>query len=319
MKNSVACLLVAFVSTLWVIAASSAEPETLLRYLPRPSELGGWQMEGVPGKAEGEELFQLIKEKADIYLRAGFKRAILASYQNGAGKRLDLKLFEMVSPESARAVYKQKTGGRGERVSFGNEALLEGHDLSFWKANFQVTVNGYDSGKETVEGLLKIGEVVDKKIGGWDYAVRVDAILDFLDNEDRMITSIAVEIADRAETHARGLMGRYLTDNNQGMLFVFPRPEPRWFWMRNTPTSLDIIFVGEDRKVMNVAKETVPMCDTGYRSSGPARYVVEVKAGFADRYGIRKGTGIRWRYLKYDPVGFQEGAAACGTGKLVRG
>ena len=297
-----------FLAAVWAVRSSSAEPDKLLQYLPQPSELGEWQMEGSPEKAEGEELLELIKKGADVYLRAGFKGTILASYRNGAGKRIDLKVFEMVSPESARAVYKQKAGERGERVSFGNEALFQEYDLHFWKANCQVTLTGYDSETDTAEGLLRIAGLVEKNIRGWEYAVRIDAILDFFDNKGRVITSIAVEIADTPETHARGLMGRYLTDNNQGMLFVFPRPKPRSFWMRNTPTSLDIIFIGEDRRVMNVAKETRPMSDKGYPSLGPARYVVEVKAGFADRYGIRKGTGIRWRYLKSDRVGFQEGA-----------
>jgi hypothetical protein len=295
MKKFGICFSVIFMTALWVIGPFAAEPETLFKYLPQPSELEGWQTEGAPKKAEGGSLSELIPERADIYLREGFKRAVMASYRNGAGKCIDLEIFEMASPESARAVYEQKNHEKGERVSFGNAAVLQEDHLHFWKGNFQVTLRGDDSETETVEGLLAIARFVAEKIGRWDYAVRTDAILDFLDPEGRLITSIAVEIAATPETHARGLMGRYLTDDNQGMLFVFPRPEPRSFWMRNTPTSLDILFINEDRKVLNVAKATRPMSDERYRSLGPARYVVEVQAGFADRYGIRKGTGIRWR------------------------
>jgi hypothetical protein len=286
---------VASLTTLWVMAAFSAQSESPIQYLPQPSELEAWCIEGQPKEFEGEALHERGKGDADAYLRAGFKGAAAASYRNGAGKRVDLEVFEMVSPVSARAVYKQKAGGGGEAVSFGDEALLQKGRLQFRKANFHVVLTGQDSEKDTVEGLLAIARIVEKKIGAWEYAVRIDAILDFLDRKDRVITSIVVEIADRPETHARGLMGRYLTDNNQGMLFVFPGPEFRSFWMRNTPTSLDIMFIGQDRKVINVAKGTRPMSDTRYRSLEPARYVVEVKAGFADRYGIRKGTAIRWR------------------------
>ena len=295
MKKFGICLFMVFLTTLWVVATFSAEPEARIQYLPQPSELESWHMEGKAKEVKGEALYELIKDGAGAYLRAGFKGAVAASYKNRAGHQIDLEIFEMVSPESARAVYNEKTGERGERGSFGNEALLQEHHLDFWKANFQVTVAGHDSGADTLEGLLKVAGIVEKKIGEWEYAVRIDAILDFLGYKDRVITSIVVEIADRRDTHARGLMGRYLTDNNQGMLFVFQRPESRSFWMRNTPSSLDIIFIGEDRKVVNIAKETKPMSDRGYRSLGPARYVVEVKAGFADRYGIRKGTTIRWR------------------------
>lgn len=295
MKKPRVSLMLVFLITAWPVGPLSAEPEEWTHYLPQPFELQGWQMEGVPQEAEGEGLFELIKGRAEIYLRAGFKRAIIATYRNQAGKSINLEIFEMVSPESARSVYSQKTGESGEEVSLGNGALLQSYDLNFWKANFQVTLSGHDSGEETVEGLLTIAGLVEGRIGTWDYAVRIDGILDFLGSDNKVITSIAVEIADTPETHARGLMGRYLSDNNQGMLFVFPGAEPRSFWMRNTPTSLDMIFVGEDRRVINIARETTAMSENSYRSLGPARFVVEVKAGFADRYGIQKGTSIRWR------------------------
>lgn len=295
MKKPRLFLMMSLLITAWSAGPLPAEPEGLTHYLPQPSELKGWRIEGVPQKAEGEGLFEVIRSGAEVYLGAGFKRAIIATYRNRVGKIINLEIFEMVSPESARSVYSQKTGERGEEVSLGNGALLQSHDLNFWKANFHVTLSWCDSGEETVEDLLKMAGLVEEKIGTWDYAVRIDEILDFLGSDNRVITSIAVEIADTPETHARGLMGRYLTDNNQGMLFVFTGAEPRSFWMRNTPTSLDIIFVGEDRRVINIAKETTPMSDKSYRSLGPARFVVEVKAGFADRYGIQKGTSIRWR------------------------
>jgi uncharacterized membrane protein (UPF0127 family) len=40
------------------------------------------------------------------------------------------------------------------------------------------------------------------------------------------------------------------------------------------------------------------MSDQTYASSGPARYVVEAKAGFGERFGIRRGDAMRWRRLK---------------------
>jgi uncharacterized membrane protein (UPF0127 family) len=67
--------------------------------------------------------------------------------------------------------------------------------------------------------------------------------------------------------------------------------------MRNTPGSLDMIFVDADRNVLNVASHTTPMSDQLYSSAGPAKFVVEAKAGFADRFGIRPGYSIRWKRL----------------------
>jgi uncharacterized membrane protein (UPF0127 family) len=68
--------------------------------------------------------------------------------------------------------------------------------------------------------------------------------------------------------------------------------------MRNTPSSLDMIFVDAGGTVLNTAAYTTPMSDQLYSSVGPAKYVVEAKAGFADRFGIRPGYAMRWKRLR---------------------
>lgn len=80
---------------------------------------------------------------------------------------------------------------------------------------------------------------------------------------------------------------------NWGMLFIFQKPDIRVFWMRNTILSLDMIFVSEKGTVISIAKNTKPMTDDLYRSEKPAKYVVEVKAGFCDIFGIKPGTKIK--------------------------
>ena len=91
----------------------------------------------------------------------------------------------------------------------------------------------------------------------------------------------------------RGL-GDYMT----GMLFLFETAQPQTFWMRNTPSSLDMMFIDAGGKVINTAAYTTPMSDQLYSSAGPAKYVVEAKAGFADRFGIRQGYTMRWKRLR---------------------
>lgn len=132
---------------------------------------------------------------------------------------------------------------------------------------------------------------------GMDASVRRDGRFSFLQVDDSVIISIDIEIADTYKARKKGLMSRELSDFSSGMLFVFQDVKPRDFWMHNTPVSLDIIFIGEDFRIVNIARETMPMSDWLYSSKGPAKYVVEVKAGFAERYGIKEGTKIRWEKL----------------------
>jgi len=127
--------------------------------------------------------------------------------------------------------------------------------------------------------------------------IRTDGVVEILKPDGSVAATLAVEIAETPEARARGLMGRVLADFMAGMLFIFESAQPQTFWMRNTPSSLDMIFVDAGGRVLNVAAHTTPLSDQLYSSAGPAKYVVEAKAGFADRFGIRPGYSIRWRRL----------------------
>jgi len=129
-------------------------------------------------------------------------------------------------------------------------------------------------------------------------AIRLDGVAEFLRPDGSVAASLAVEIAETPETRSQGLMRRVLGDYMTGMLFLFETAQPQTFWMRNTPTSLDIIFIDERSQVLNIAPHTTPMSDQLYASAGPAKFVVETKAGFAERFGIRPGHSMRWKRLR---------------------
>lgn len=104
--------------------------------------------------------------------------------------------------------------------------------------------------------------------------------------------SVRVEIAHTRQELSRGLMWRTELDADAGMLFVFADAAPRTFWMKNTPLPLDILFLDARGTVLNVAAETTPYSEAPIRSSGPARYVLEVNAGYAAKHGIGPGVVV---------------------------
>ena len=112
-----------------------------------------------------------------------------------------------------------------------------------------------------------------KSVAGGAAGIRADGSLDFINAEGRVLVSIIIEIADTPQARATGLMGRVGLDDSAGMLFVHDEDGPKNFWMRNTPTPLDIIFVSANGRVIRIAANTKPMSDTVYSSNGPARYV----------------------------------------------
>jgi uncharacterized membrane protein (UPF0127 family) len=100
---------------------------------------------------------------------------------------------------------------------------------------------------------------------------------------------VRVEIANDDESRTRGLMFRRDLPQDRGMVFVFPTTEEHGFWMHNTLIGLDMIFLGEDRKVVGVVT-AAPQTDTLRSIHQPSRYVVEVSAGEAAAHAVGPGT-----------------------------
>ena len=102
-----------------------------------------------------------------------------------------------------------------------------------------------------------------------------------------------VEIADDEQERARGLMYREPLPDDRGMLFEFPDVAERGFWMRNTPSSLDIIYIGADGRIVSIARHTTPYSETSIPSYGPAKGVLELRAGRAEEIGAEAGDQVR--------------------------
>lgn len=113
-------------------------------------------------------------------------------------------------------------------------------------------------------------------------------------SSDSAQVKIDIQIANTEFDRQLGLMYRKSMDENQGMLFIFPDVQVRSFWMRNTEIPLDMIFIDTSKTILNIAKNTTPYADISYPSSGPAKYVLEVKGGFADRHNISSGDKVEW-------------------------
>ncbi|TAH18559.1 MAG: DUF192 domain-containing protein [Cytophagales bacterium] len=108
------------------------------------------------------------------------------------------------------------------------------------------------------------------------------------------IKKIQIEIADNEGERQQGLMYRTAMEEGQGMLFIFPNSEPQSFWMKNTLISLDLLFVDENKEIVTIQKYAQPKSESSIPSSKPAKYVVEVNAGFCDRYQIKEGDVVKF-------------------------
>jgi len=117
----------------------------------------------------------------------------------------------------------------------------------------------------------------------------------FQDSLKSLKNKVDVEIAETDETRQKGLMFRESMMEGQGMLFIFQVEEPQGFYMRNTIIPLDIIFINSKMKIIKIHKKTEPFSEKTLPSFKPALYVVEVIAGFTDKFGIKEGDFIDYR------------------------
>lgn len=102
-----------------------------------------------------------------------------------------------------------------------------------------------------------------------------------------------VEIADDETERQRGLMFRPPLEADRGMLFQFEAAREQGFWMKNTPSSLDIVYIGPQGRIVSIAAHTTPYSEAGIPSNGAANGVLELRAGRAGEIGAKAGDTVR--------------------------
>jgi uncharacterized membrane protein (UPF0127 family) len=106
-----------------------------------------------------------------------------------------------------------------------------------------------------------------------------------------------VEMALSEAQETVGLMFRKSVAPDGGMLFVWDSPRDSTMWMRNTVTSLDMVFINADGTIRRVVADTVPESLAIIDSHGPVKATLELAAGTAKRLDIHAGDKVEQRVL----------------------
>ena len=101
-----------------------------------------------------------------------------------------------------------------------------------------------------------------------------------------------VELATTPKQLEQGLMFRRNLAPDAGMLFDFRAPSPVSMWMKNTFIPLDMLFIDNQGRIINIAERAVPQSLDTIAAAAPARAVLEVNGGTAARLGIRPGDRV---------------------------
>jgi uncharacterized membrane protein (UPF0127 family) len=181
----------------------------------------------------------------------------------------------------------KKESGYGKFIFLGVLILIVGY--------FAITYFLDDRGKGKLNKDVNTTNTTTQKTEVSEPQFRKQGELKFLSsNGKKEIRKIDIEFADKDSARMMGLMYRKSMEDTKGMLFIFETSEPHAFWMKNTIMSLDIIFVNENKEIIKIHKNTKPYSTESLPSVKPSIYVVEVIAGFCEKYGVKEGDKIEF-------------------------
>ena len=111
---------------------------------------------------------------------------------------------------------------------------------------------------------------------------------------------IQLEVVNTPSQQEKGLMFRPPLADDRGMLFPFMPARPVAFWMKNTPSPLDIIFL-LDGEVKAIARNATTCksdpCPIYPENPVVADNVLEVRAGLTQEIGLQEGDRITIKFL----------------------
>lgn len=126
--------------------------------------------------------------------------------------------------------------------------------------------------------------------------------------------TVSMQVAAQPDEMQKGLMYRKAMGEEEGMIFVFGKPQRMSFWMRNTEIPLDIGYFDAH----GVLKEIYPMYphdESAVRSRSPElQFCLEMNQGWYASKGVKPGAqldlkalvaALRARGLKPEELGLE--------------
>ncbi|KXK29652.1 MAG: hypothetical protein UZ01_02027 [Candidatus Brocadia sinica] len=103
---------------------------------------------------------------------------------------------------------------------------------------------------------------------------------------------LEVEVAITPEDHMLGLMYRDTLEDNEGMLFIFPKEEILSFWMKDTRIPLSIAFIKANGRIVQIESMKPHSLDT-HVSEEKVKYALEMKEGWFKAHKVKVGDTVK--------------------------
>jgi hypothetical protein len=129
----------------------------------RSHEVSGWELALPINTYDRKSLFDYIDGAAELYFVYDFRAVAAAEYQNGETS-IVIDVYDMTTPEGAFGIYILNRYPEANYVSIGNEGILAGTALDFWKGRYFCKVYSFDMSEKYQDDVISFGKGLASKI-----------------------------------------------------------------------------------------------------------------------------------------------------------
>jgi hypothetical protein len=108
-------------------------------------------------------IFDYIDGAAELYFAYNYTKVASAEYKNGQTSII-IDVYDMTTPENAFGIYSLNRYQGANYVSIGNEGILTGTNLDFWKGNYYCKVYSFDQSEKYQKDVTDFGNKLASKI-----------------------------------------------------------------------------------------------------------------------------------------------------------
>ncbi|HSB02927.1 MAG TPA: DUF6599 family protein, partial [Anaerolineales bacterium] len=125
-------------------SAPTATSFPLDTLLPDGGSISGWDTPNAVLTYKRDNLYNLVDGQADAFFAYGFERVAVQRYQNAAGVRLNVEIWQLANSADAYGLF--HSGMAGQPASIGIEGDADpGRRLAFWQQRYFVSVTATEA------------------------------------------------------------------------------------------------------------------------------------------------------------------------------
>ncbi len=200
-------------------------------------EVSGWKLASPINTYDKKSIFDYINGAAELYFVYDFRGVAAAEYKNGETSII-IDVYDMTSPEGAFGIYSLNRYPEAKYTDVGNEGILEGTTLYFWKGRYFCKVYSFDMSEKYQKDVVNFGSklALNIKEAGAEPLVLESLPQNGLIPRTAMFFSrklgldnihyVAEENVFNLSAETKGAVAEYQIDGAEFQLFVIEYPSP---------------------------------------------------------------------------------------------